>query len=124
MKSIRPVDREMFMSGRYELKKLVAEKKRIYFEVELTNLQICDLSVILGTFLNLCKLAKLKPLFEKRFGLEKNVHDQTSAYLTQYKIFYNYYSGFRSNHLTDLFHLYLHSKILKGFHSCLLTSMV
>lgn len=78
MKSIRPVDREMFMSGRYELKKLVAEKKRIYFEVELTNLQICDLSVILGTFLNLCKLAKLKPLFEKRFGLEKNVHDQTS----------------------------------------------
>ena len=39
-------------------------------------------------------------------------------------IYYNYQSGFRTNHSTNLYLSFLADKILKAFDECLLTGMI
>ena len=55
---------------------------------------------------------------------EKVVHDQTNEFLSDNKILYNYQSGFRTNHSTNLCLSFLTDKILKGFDEDLLTGMI
>ena len=104
--------------------------------------QLCNLSISLSTFPNLCKTAKVKPLFKKGSKtdpqnyrpisllpivskiIERVVHDQTNMFLKQNKILYKYQSGFRSNHSTNECLSYLNDKILKGFDEGLLTGMI
>ena len=104
--------------------------------------EICNLSISHGIFPNACKVAKLKPIFKKGekvdpsncrpFSLlplisniiEKVVHDQTNKFLSDNKILYNYQSGFRTNHATNLCLFFLTDKILKGFDEGLLTGMI
>ena len=45
-------------------------------------------------------------------------------FLPQNNILYNYQSGFRKNHFTDLCLFYLNDKILKGFDKRLFTGMI
>ena len=89
-----------------------------------------------------CKIAKLKSLFKK--GSKTNlsnykpisllpfifkiignlIHEQTSSFLSNNGILYNYQSGFRKNHSTDSYLTFLHDKILKGFDKSLMTGMI
>ena len=82
--------------------------------------EICNLSISHGIFPNACKVAKLKPIFKKGKKvdpsncrpilllpliskiIEKVVHDQSNEFLSANKILYNYQSGFRTNHSTNL----------------------
>ena len=75
---------------------------------------------------------KLKPIFKKERKtdpsnyrpisllpvtskiIEKVVHDQTNAFLSDENILYNYQSGFKANHLENLCLSFLTDKILKG----------
>ena len=95
----------------------------------------------LNIFLDRCKLAKFKPKFKKGSRMdpsnyrpilllpliskifEKIVHDQIIDYLPQYNSLYNYQSGFRTKHLTDLSFI-LNDKILKGFDNGLFTGTI
>ena len=104
--------------------------------------ELCNLSIKLGSFPNSCKIAKLKPLFKKgsktnpsNYGLisllpliskiiEKLIHEQTSSFLYNNEILYNYQSGFRKNHSTDSCLTFLHDKILKDFDKGLMTGMI
>ena len=104
--------------------------------------EICNLSIKLKIFPNPCKLAKLKPIFKKKSRMdpsnykpisllpliskifEKIVHDQMIDYLAQYNILYQYQSGFRTKHSTDLCLSYLNDKFLKGFDNGLFTGMI
>ena len=52
------------------------------------------------------------------------VHEQTTKFLSDTSIFYEYKSGFRNNHSTDLFLSFLDDKILKGFDNGLYTGMI
>ena len=56
--------------------------------------------------------------------LERIIHDQTNAFLKGNNLLYNYQSGFRTNHLTNLSLSFLTDKILKGFGDGLLTGMI
>ena len=103
---------------------------------------LCYLSISQGVFLNACKIAKLKPIFKKgkktdpsNYGptsllpsilkiIERVIHDQTNAFLSDEDILYNYQSGFRGNHSTNLCLSFLTDKILKGFDKGLLTGMI
>ena len=102
---------------------------------------LCNLSISRGVFPSACKVAKLKPIFKKGKKtdpsnyrpisllpviskiIEKVVHDQTNAFLSDENILYNYQSGFRANHSTNLCLSFL-TKVLKGFHEGLLTGMI
>ena len=104
--------------------------------------EICNLSISHGIFPNACKVGKLKaisttgkkvdpsnyrpisllPLISKI--IEKVVHDQENEFLSVNKILYNYQSGFRTNHSTNLCLSFLTDKILKGFDESLLTRMI
>ena len=53
-----------------------------------------------------------------------SVHDQANEFLSANKILYNYQSGFRTNHSTNLFLSFLTDKNLKGFDEGLLTRMI
>ena len=82
--------------------------------------EICNLSISHGIFSKACKVAKLKPIFKEGRKVdpssyrpisllpliskitEKVVHDQTNEFLSAHKILYNYQSGFRTNHSTNL----------------------
>ena len=77
--------------------------------------EMYNLSISHGIFPNACKVAKLKPIFRKGKKvdpsnyrsliskiIEKVVHDQTNEFLPTNKILYNYQSGFRTNHSTNL----------------------
>ena len=104
--------------------------------------EICNLSISHGIFPNACKVVKLKPIFKKGKNvdpsnyrpisllpliskiIEKVVHDQTHEFLSDNKILYNYQSGFRTNHSTNLCLSFLTDKILKGFDEGLLTGMI
>ena len=97
--------------------------------------EICDLSISHEIF-PVWKVAKLKPIFKKgkkvnpsnyrpisllpRISkiIEKVVHNQTNEFLSANKISYNYQSGFRTNHSTNLCLSFLTDKILKGFDVC------
>ena len=56
--------------------------------------------------------------------IERVIHDQTNAFLSDEDILYNYQSGFRGNHSTNLCLSFLTDKILKGFDEGLLTGMI
>ena len=95
--------------------------------------ELCNLSIKLVSFPDSCKIANLKPLFKKGSKTnpssylsilllpliskitEKLIHEQTSSFLSNNEILYNYQSGFQKNHLTDSCLTFLHDKILKGF---------
>ena len=95
--------------------------------------ELCNLSIKLGSFPDACKIAKLKPLFRKGSKtnpsnyrpisllpliskvIENLIHEQTSTFLSNNEILYNYQSGFWKNHLTGSFLTFLYDKILKGF---------
>ena len=62
------------------------------------------------------------PLISK--VLESFIHDQTNTLLKGNKLLYNYQSGFRINHSTNLRLSFLTDKILKGFDEGLLTGMI
>ena len=64
----------------------------------------------------------LLPLISKI--IEKLIHEQTSSFLSNNEILYNYQSGFQKNHLTDSCLTFLHDKILKGFDKGLMTGMI
>ena len=104
--------------------------------------EICSLSISHGIFPNACKVAKQKPIFKKgkkvdpsNYRLisllpliskifEKVFHDQANECLSANKILYNYQSGFRTNHSTNLCLSFLTDKILKDFDEGLLTGMI
>ena len=104
--------------------------------------ELCNLSMALGSFLDACKIAKVKPLFKKgsktdpsnyrRISLlpllskvfERVALDQTEEFLSLNKILYDYQSGFRKNHSTDTCLSFLNDKILKGFDDGLVTGMI
>ena len=104
--------------------------------------ELCNLSIKLGSFPDSCKIAKLKPLFKRGSKtnpsnyrpisflplisriIEKLIHEQTSSFLSNNEILYNYQSGFRKNHSTDSCLTFLHNKILKGFDKGLMTGMI
>ena len=103
---------------------------------------LCNLSISQRVFPNACKVAKLKPIFKKGKKtnpsnyrpisllqsiskiIERVIHDQTNAFLSDEDILYNYQSGFRGNHSTNLCLSFLTDKVLKGFDEGLLTGMI
>ena len=56
--------------------------------------------------------------------IEKLIHKQTSSFLSNNELLYNYQSGFRKNHSTDSCLTFLHDKILKDFDKGLMTGMI
>ena len=64
----------------------------------------------------------LLPLISK--VLERTIHDQTNAFLKRNNLLYNYQSGFRTDHSTNLCLSFLTDKIVKGFDEGLLTGMM
>ena len=104
--------------------------------------KLCNLSISQGVFPNSRKVAKLKPIFKKNKKMdpsnyrpisllpsiskiiERVIHDQTNAFLSGEDILYNYQSGFRGNHSTNLCLSFLTDKVLKGFDKSMLTGMI
>ena len=104
--------------------------------------QLCNLSIILGTFPDECKIAKLIPLYKKGSKvdpknyrpisllpivskiIEKVIYDQTINFLKDRNFLYDFQSGFRKNHSTDSCLTYLNNKIVRGFDSGLFTGMI
>ena len=98
--------------------------------------------MILGTFPDARKIAKVKPLFKKGSKMDSSnyrpislllllskffkrvVLDQTKDFLSLKKMFYDYQSGFRKNHSTDTCPSFLNEKVLKGFDDGLMTGKV
>ena len=104
--------------------------------------QICNRSIKYSTFLNDCKIAKLKPLFKRGSKtdpknyhpisllpliskiIEKIIHDQTQNFQDKNNVIYKYQSGFRKFYSTDSGLSYLNNKIATGFESGLFTGMI
>ena len=104
--------------------------------------EMCNLFMALGSFPDACKIAKVKPLFKKGSKTdpsnyrpisllpllskvcERVVLDQSEEFLTLSKILYDYQSGFRKNHSTDICLFFLNDKILKSFDDGLVTGMI
>jgi len=104
--------------------------------------KLFNLSIKLSEFPELCKIAKVKPLYKKGNKLktenyrpisllpliskifEKIIHNQTQIYLDENNILYKFQSGFRKNYSTDTNLVYLTDKILNGFEKSLYTGMV
>ena len=90
---------------------------------------LCNLSISQGVFPNACKVAKLKSFLKKGKKtdpsnyrpisllpsiskiIERVIHDQTNAFLSDEDILYNYQSGFRGNHSTNLCLSFLTDKV-------------
>ena len=103
---------------------------------------LCNLSISQGVFSNACKVAKRKPIFKKGKKTDTSnyrpisllpsilkiigsvIHDQTNAFLSNEDILYNYQSGFRGNHSTNICLYFLTDQVLKGFDEGLLTGMI
>ena len=93
--------------------------------------EICNLSISRGVFLDACKIANLKPIYKKGKKtvpsnyrpisllpiiskvIERIVHDQAIKFLSD-NILYNFESGFKPNHSTNLCLEILTGKTLKG----------
>ena len=56
--------------------------------------------------------------------IERVIHDQTNAFLSDEDILYKHQSGSRGNHSTNLCLSFLTDKVLKGFDEGLLTGMI
>ena len=103
---------------------------------------LCNLSISQGVFPSTCKVAKLKPIFKKGKKsdlsnyrpislfpsiskiIERVIHDQKNAFLSDEDILYKYQPGFRGNYSTNLCLSLLTDKVLKGFAEGLLTGMI
>ena len=88
--------------------------------------EICNLSITSRTFPNACKVAKPKPIFKKGKNTDPSNYRPISLlpFLKGNNLLYNYQSGFRTNHSTNLYLSFLTDKILKGFDEGLLTGMI
>ena len=104
--------------------------------------KICNISISSALFPSDCKIAKLNPLYKRRSKtnpenfrpisllpliskvIERIVYNQVDNFLLQNNILYNYQSGFRKNHSTDLCLSFLNDKIRKGFDKGLFTGMI
>ena len=64
----------------------------------------------------------LLPIISK--VIDRIVHNQTNIFLLKNNIWYNFQSGFRPNHSTNLCLAHLTEKILKGFDEGLLIGMI
>ena len=105
-------------------------------------IELCNLSIALGTFPDACKTAKVRPLFKngsKRDPpnyrpislllllskvFERVLLDQTEEFVSLNKILYDYQSGFTKNHSTDTCLSFLNDKILKAFDDGLVTGII
>ena len=103
---------------------------------------MCNLSTKLRSFPGSCKIGKMKLLFNKGSKtnssnyrpislvpliykiIEKLIHEETSSFLFNNEILYNYQSGFWKHHSTDSCLKFLHDKILKAFDKSLMTGMI
>ena len=56
--------------------------------------------------------------------IERVIHDQPNAFLSDEDILYNYQSGFRSDHSTSICLSFLTDKVLKRFDEGLSTGMI
>ena len=92
--------------------------------------EICSLSISRGVFPDAYKVAKLKPIYNKRketdssnyrpisffpiiyMAIKRLVHDQTNTFLSENNILYDFQSGFRPNHSANLCLSHLTEKIL------------
>ena len=104
--------------------------------------QLINVSIKSSVFPELCKIAKLNPLYKKGSDLvpknyrpirllpllsklfEKNIHMQTQVYLNENNILYKYQSGFRTKHSSDTCLSLLNDKILIGTDNGMLTCMI
>ena len=100
---------------------------------------LCNLSINSEKFLDLCKVAKLGPLYKKGSltqpcnyrpisllpliskVIEKVIHNQTSTLLNSKNLLH---TCFRTKHSTGFCLSYLNDKILKGFDKGLMTDMI
>ena len=103
---------------------------------------LCNISMKLGRFPDSCKTAKLKPLFKKGFKtsffnyrpillltliskiIGKLIDEQTSSFLSNNEILYNYQSAFPKIHSTDSFLCFFIIKFWKVFNKGLMTGMI
>ena len=101
-----------------------------------------NLAIISEKFTDICKVAKLKPLYKKGSltevcdyrpisllpliskVIEMVIHNQTSTFLNSKNLLYTYQSGFRKKHSTDFCLSYLNDKILKSFGKSSMTFMI
>ena len=90
----------------------------------------------------LLKIAKLKPVYKKGSSteafnsrpisllplisevIEKDIHDQASAFLNSRNLLYKYQSSFHKNHSADFCRSFLNDQIPKGFNQVLITGMI
>ena len=104
--------------------------------------ELCNLSMVLGSFPDAFKIAKVMPLFKKGSKtdpsnyrpisllpllskvFERFVLNQTEEFLSLNKVLYDYQSGFRKNYSKDTCLYFLNDKILKGFDDVLVTGMI
>lgn len=104
--------------------------------------EICNLSNISRTFSNVCEVVKPKLIFKIGWKtdpsnyitiswlplisklLEMIIHDQTNTLLKEKNLLFNYQSGFKTNHLTNLCSSFLKDKIVKEFNEGLLVEMI
>ena len=56
--------------------------------------------------------------------IEKVVQEQTTKFLNDNNLLYNYQSGFRSNHSTDRFLSFLNENNFKGFDNGMYTALI
>ena len=103
---------------------------------------LCNLSILLSSFTDDCKIAKLKPLYKKEAKtkqknyrpisllpliskvIEKVILNQTQNFLDANMMLYSYQSGFCKHCSTDTCLSYLTDKVRTGFEKGLLTGMV
>ena len=102
---------------------------------------LCNLSISSGRFPDVCKIAKLKPLFKKGSKtdpknyhpisllplmskvLKRIVNEQTMEFLSKHSIFIQISIRISKNYFAN-FYLSLTDKISKGFDSGLLTGVI
>ena len=102
----------------------------------------CILSMTLGSFLDACKIAKVKPIFKKGPKTDRSNYrpisllpllskvfervalDQAEELLSLSTILHDDQSSFRRNHSTDTCLSFLNDKILKGLDDGLATGMI
>ena len=103
---------------------------------------LCNFSITSGKFPDSCKIAKLKPTYKKGSltgasnyrpislfpliskGIEKVIHNETSAFLNFRHLLYNCQYGFRKNHSTDYCLSFLNDEILNGFDQGFMIDMI
>ena len=123
----------MYKKAKYNTLKLITAKNELFFYDKLSKCIEKPQELWETKFKPFFKKGKktdpsnyrpisLLPLISK--VLERVIYDQTNAFLKGNNLLYNYQSGFRTNHSTNLCLSFLTDKILKGFDEGLLTGMI